>query len=198
MMNMTVKRYKTAAIIIMALGLISNFVLIGYDFLSLELSADFRFDYFGINIDEPLKATVALAMMISVFFMEKTKIPLLISLCINALAEIIRLILTVKICHISIYNDILLKVIYTTVTMILLAIIACVVYKQNKHFKLLSLFCFVGILLYIAISVIPVLIFKNFYNITLAIQYISVFTLFIIFSQVALFGKRTQKSKRVQ
>lgn len=157
--------------------LVSNLILIGFDFEAKSAIFDLRLDNFTSNYEE-LFAVIgyAILLVLSVFMKKHT---FLVSVTFCEIVEIIRFIFIIKNYDVASYNYSSNTIIYTLVSVTLLAVIAYAAELKKAHFNLLRKLSVICIALYIVICIIPVLTIDSYINISSLIYYCALYLIFI-------------------
>lgn len=185
---MKAKKIYTLLIVFSIVAFVSNMILVGFDFDSKAFDIDLRLLKFSSNIDELVHAIVSLAIVISIFFLLKTRISLLVSFCLTAIAEIIRFLSTI-IYYDGIFDYTSNMMCYNLLAILLLVIIAGIVIKSKKHYGLLMKLSAIITILYLILYFEPVIFFDAYINLSLVLYYVSTYVLF------GLIGKYLKQSE---
>ncbi len=163
--------------------LVSNLVLIGFDFKMQTAILDIRIDNFYSNFEELFAVIIYAVLFFSLIFIKKNTFLISVTFC--EIVEIIRSIFIVKNYDVTNYNYSSNTIIYTLASITLLVVISYIAELKKSHYNLLRKCSVICIVLYVIICALPMLTIDSYINISSLIYYCTLYFIFI-FSYKAL------------
>lgn len=156
--------------------LVSNLVLIGFDFKMQTAIFDLRIDNIYSNFAELFAVIIYALLFFSLIFIKKNTF--LISVTFAEIVEIIKFIFIVKNYDVTSYNYSSNIIIYTLASITLLAVISYIVELKKDHYNLLRKCSVICIALYVIICALPMLTIDSYINISSLIYYCTLYLFF--------------------
>lgn len=174
---------KIFCFILATLAVISNLILIGFDFDSYLFDINWRIFIFNNYYEELMHIISSFCVIISIVFISKTKLLLLFSFGITVITELLRFVYVLNI-NSEVYSYTNSVVVYNLIAFVVLTIAICMVFVQKIDKRLIFKLSNVCIVFYIIVCVIPVVLFDSYINISLTLYYISTYALYGVVTQV--------------
>lgn len=121
---------KIFCFILATLAVISNLILIGFDFDSYLFDINWRIFIFNNYYEELMHIISSFCVIISIVFISKTKLLLLFSFGITVIAELLRFVYVLNI-NSEVYSYTNSVVVYNLIAFVVLTIAICLVFAQK-------------------------------------------------------------------
>lgn len=182
------KSIKTNLMIILlsVISFISTICLAGYDFsaksIYFNLFERFLLLFDTLYLEEFLHIAASFAMVISILFLNKTKIPLIFSMCAIGIAELMRVITLLN--HYLNYRGgfdyAFLGAVLNALFALMFIILVLFSFKHRINKINPIIISFAGSLICLAVTLVSAVYLRSFFNLSLVSYYISTYILFCL------------------